>query len=756
MSSISFHRTDASVVLEQVTAFQDCAQLQYRTPAALHFSESGTYHVVFRPACDRPPPFQSNKDDKGEAHEEEVRSVTVNGGEHNGTSSIAFPASPHDRIWSDMDTDSLQVRLLHTVDMPSSLFSRLLLRDVGQRTRAVEDLVTTEAQQKKDALREVRGKMSALQREVKIREGSIAYLSQLKESIEVAIRTPSSPSLVDDTLNTKSLTPTPVEQFRLHPQKWAEMITFISSKTRSYRDEIMHLEEDIKKARKREKVLKEALEGLREDVDTHLFYRSRMETVVEATVELLPPRSSSPLDSVVSVGLQLSFMVPGVQWEPVYDVRVHRPTSTMEIGYFANVSQWTGVAWEEVVLRLSTARPKIGASPPFDENPWNISFNPPYLPMHHFKCCARRAPGIMAAALSMPNEVQGESENVLTAAADEMSFESVGMAAPDEVDSMAPRRKGKPMMAKAIARSSAIGGGGKQDMHAGNSGRATTFTIAGRVSILSDANHPTRVCIMVKTLPMKLKFTCTPKLDPLVYLYAHGVNTTPYEWLSGEACVYYNQAFVCRTTLPYTTGGGAGKIKIALGADEDSVKVRRKKVKQNSEAGQRKSLFSSTRLTVVHYSYNFEVTSEVPGAEIRIVDQYPMSTHEEMKVELEEPAAVSKKTSALSSSSSSKSASDDRQRAQRHEELEASGQESEFGSILKESEDGAIQNEDSESDGSNQAFSIRPGLTGTVKSSDHTLTWILKDPPPHETQRFPFSFSVRYPEEKFTPVGLDN
>lgn len=132
-----------------------------------------------------------------------------------------------------------------------------------------------------------------------------------------------------------------------------------------------------------------------------------------------------------------------------------------------------------------------------------------------------------------------------------------------------------------------------------------------------------------------------------------------------------------------------------------------------------------------------------------------MSTHEEMKVELEEPTGVSKKVSPLPPPSL-KPAGDDRQRVQRQEQLETSGKDGQLGSVLKESEEEEVRDEDSESDDNKQIFSVRSGLSGTVRSSDNTVTWILKDPPPHETQRFPFSFSVRYPEEKFTPTGLDN
>lgn len=744
---------DVPVALEKVTAFQACAQLQYRTTSPVTFKNLGAYCVVFRAAGIRENGIPEEKEDK--ENEEKDGTVVknnkerVSGSDGDSSTSLQVPA-PHDRIWSEMDPDSLQVRLLHNPLTLPSVSARLLLRDVRQHTRVIEDPVNTEVQEIKAALREVTSKLKGLQREVEIRQGSIRYLSQLKQSMVSAMEAHQPCTAADPTAAAESSI-SPVERFRLNPENWMQMAKFVASKTRAYQEELIDLREEIERLEKKKANINTSLASLRESSDTHVFYRSRVETVVEATVDWLPSSIlQEDLPSSLSVGLQLSFMVPGVHWEPVYDIRVHRSSRTMEVGYFANISQNTGVAWEEVVLCLSTASPQVSSSPPLDDQPWTISLQPPRPPVPVCRSLNLCAMGVSRRKAAPRNGVMANGANAMEM--DEVDVQEVDMAPMVEAEEAPPVSHEPPKAMKRIFRSSAIGGG--QDSHgsngSSNSGRATTFTIPGRVTIASEKDHPVRVCITVVKLPVTLKFTCTPKLDPLVYLHAHGVNTTPFEWLPGPANVYYNQTFVCRTSLPYTTGGGGGKIKIALGADEDSVKVKRKQVKQSTAEGHREALFSFTTHTVVRYAYQLEVTPEVSGTEIHIIDQYPISTHEEMKVRLKEPSITGTKMS----SSSSKQRHGTPLRLHSEEFNDGSGKEEEESSFTASLVNQEVEREEKEEH--KTPFFIRPGVAGTVNQNDHTVTWILQDPPLHETQRFPLEFSVQYPEKKFLPVGLES
>lgn len=640
MSSDDTPRVEAQVALDTVTAFQDRAQLHYRTVQPLEL-EPGTHVVVFRAAA----------------------------GTRAGQSS--------DKIWSEMDASSLQVRLLAgeaeaeaEARSGAAAGSRVMLRDVGQITRTVEEPVTEEVQQKRSALVSIREAIARLELEQKILQGSRSYVEKLRTRLTAvpAEGGEAAPGVHDAS-----------RAFLLNPTAWSSLSQFLSSTTKRCERKALELEEELKEQRRKEREIETELRGLREDVESHLYYRCRTDTTVEATVEVLPGAQGRE-----SVGLVLSFVAPGVSWNPAYDVRVDREQQTMEISYYAKVSQRTGVAWDDVCLRLSTAKPSLGASPPWDDGRWEITIQPPPPPPHLMReHCKKKTLSSGGAAAGMFGAV-----NLMAAMpqAAEMHFEAAVVEEP-EAAMMADMADGP------IAKRAAVESGG-------SSATASTFTIAGRVSVPT-GDREVRVCIMVEKLPVKMRFTCTPKLDPTVYLSAVAANTTPFELLSGPANVFFNQTFVCTATLPAVVADG-GEIKIALGADE-SVKVKRQRVERRTGDIQRASLFSSAKRASVHYSYLFEVTPELPGSEIRVMDQYPVATHKEMGVTLEEPAVPK-------------------------------------GSSGK---DGVVKN-----------ARLREGLEVSIDDL-HQVTWVVRDAKPHETQRFRLVFVVDYPAEQ-TPTGIDN
>jgi uncharacterized protein (TIGR02231 family) len=62
--------------------------------------------------------------------------------------------------------------------------------------------------------------------------------------------------------------------------------------------------------------------------------------------------------------LEITYVVAGAGWSPVYDVRVKDTKSPIKLGYKANVWQQTGLDWNEVKLSLSSANPSQGGNKP--------------------------------------------------------------------------------------------------------------------------------------------------------------------------------------------------------------------------------------------------------------------------------------------------------------------------------------------------------------------------------------------------------
>lgn len=608
---------DVGVSLNSVTAYKGSAQLQYRTASKLSLSV-GTHIVSLRPT-------EAKK--KGESS---------------------------DRIWSAMDASSLQVQLL-TEHSASSVEPSLILHDVTQISRRVEEEVTVQVKHKKDELYQVESTIAELQREKKILQESLTFVQRLKSRLTEGGCRLDSP---------KTNNALPRCEFYLNTTAWAEMSQFIGSTIQRCNHRLVVIEDLLTKEEEKKSALKKELEGIREDQD--LYYRSHVKTAVEATIEVLP--SAERQGDAVQVGLQLSFVAPGAQWEPIYDVRVHRSDREIEISYFARVSQTTGVLWDDVELRLSTADPHVRVSPPKDDGVWNISYPAPVKPLYRKMGAMNRAAGASLMAEEAPMmDVMNDNMEIQEMAAPALAFQHAS--------------EGHHAVSRAAAVKSSSGG-------------ASTFTVAGRVSIQT-GDEPVRVCIAVERCSVDLRYTCTPKLDPLVYLSAKAKNTTPFEFLAGKANVFLDQTFVCATELPHTPTEG-GDLSIALGVEE-CVSVKRMKVEETTGSS-RHSLFSSSKKKVHQYAYLFEVTSELPNIEVRVIDQYPISSNSDLKITLTEPELPKHYTPneviALSSSSKLRVEVDDLQK----------------------------------------------------------VTWYVS-PALNEVSRFRFLFSVEYPDDKL-PTGL--
>jgi uncharacterized protein (TIGR02231 family) len=90
-----------------------------------------------------------------------------------------------------------------------------------------------------------------------------------------------------------------------------------------------------------------------------------------------------------AVPVKISYVMPGASWTPVYDLRSDIENNTVELRYYANVSQTTGEDWNNVMLTLSTARPNIGAQMG-ELKPWRITTQPPP-PINQVEVPSRRS-----------------------------------------------------------------------------------------------------------------------------------------------------------------------------------------------------------------------------------------------------------------------------------------------------------------------------------------------------------------------------
>ena len=286
--------------------------------------------------------------------------------------------------------------------------------------------------------------------------------------------------------------------------------------------------------------------------------------------------------------LSLSYVVAGPSWRPLYDVRADTRAGKLTVAYQAELRQATGEDWKGVSLRLSTAQPSIGGREP-QLVAWHVRKLEP-----------------------MP---------VPTAAP--MAMRSKGMIGKDDVadESAASASAALPSAAKKMTRpaASVITGGA-----------SALFVIERAYDVAAD-NQPAKVQVAQQTFDAAFRHTCVPKSSPHVYLKATALNRSDYPFLPGPTAVFLDGAFVANAGMDLVPAGQ--EFTTHLGVDQNLSAERKEVAKREEEAG----VFGpKTRRTA--YEYLFKLKNAKPGpAELTILDQLPVSTHEKIKVVLTEP-----------------------------------------------------------------------------------------------------------------------
>lgn len=147
-----------------------------------------------------------------------------------------------------------------------------------------------------------------------------------------------------------------LQTLNLDVAQWKEAYLFIGKALRDVSDSIRLASAELEDVDNRIRQLQDELNILQRDRQ----FQSR-----SAEISLM-------LDKPGPVELSLTYMIGGATWKPLYDARLLSATESVELGYYAEVSQRTGEEWNDVDLTLSTAIPSIKTDPG-DFRPWLLS-----------------------------------------------------------------------------------------------------------------------------------------------------------------------------------------------------------------------------------------------------------------------------------------------------------------------------------------------------------------------------------------------
>jgi uncharacterized protein (TIGR02231 family) len=281
--------------------------------------------------------------------------------------------------------------------------------------------------------------------------------------------------------------------------------------------------------------------------------------------------------------LDILYAVTNASWQPLYDVRLVE--NRVAVTYLANVQQQTGEDWPAVSLSLSTARPAVSTTIP-ELRPWYVDiYRPPVM-----------APMPAAAPIYAP------MRQAMSAGAAAPKQESADYAAP-------------PPPAEIV------------EATVESTGAAVTYRVARPVAVPSDGS-PHKTTVTTLDMEAQLDYVTVPKLAEEAYLRAKIKNTSALILLPGSANIFHEADFIGRTAIKTVVPNE--EFEAQLGVD-DRVKVKRELTERT--AG--KTFIGNTKRT--GWGYKIKVTSHLAWpTRVTVMDQVPVSRHEQIKVKMAE------------------------------------------------------------------------------------------------------------------------
>lgn len=280
----------------------------------------------------------------------------------------------------------------------------------------------------------------------------------------------------------------------------------------------------------------------------------------------------------------IRYLVNGAGWVPAYDLRVQDTDSDIKLTYRADVSQTTGIDWEDIRLTLSSANPNQGGSKPVLSQ-WNLY---------------AYAPGAYRNDRSRGYLFKSEEGRTQT------------ITSKSEVE-----RDKKMDSGKTLADYTTVVQGAT----------SAEFRIDIRQNIPSDGKAQ-QVSIQDANLPASYLHTAAPKLDPDAFLLAQVTEWESLNLLAGSVNIFFEGTYIAESYIDpaYTQD----TLDFSLGRDKKVV-VERNQLKDYSKV---RNLGANRERT---FAYEFVVrNTKKSEVELILQDQIPVSMDEDITVKIEE------------------------------------------------------------------------------------------------------------------------
>ena len=279
-------------------------------------------------------------------------------------------------------------------------------------------------------------------------------------------------------------------------------------------------------------------------------------------------------DKAIDASFEIDYYTYQVNWTPSYEVRVDDIAKPMDLVYNANLSQQTGIDWEQVRLNFSSGNPNSNNNPPI-LNTWWVSFRPEYDQMPVLK-------------RQLSNATMGQLEIIEDK---EESFDN----------------------AMATVETSQL---------------QTSFVIETPYDVYTN-KKPIAIPLQNYELPATYTYYSVPSKHDAAFLLAKVSDWEQYNLLPGQAQLIVDQQYAGSSYInPNAT---TDTLEISLGKDERIITTR----KRVDEKGSKPSFLGNTQRR--SYTYEIELrNTRKEAATIEVKEQFPVATEKDIEIKLDQ------------------------------------------------------------------------------------------------------------------------
>ena len=286
-------------------------------------------------------------------------------------------------------------------------------------------------------------------------------------------------------------------------------------------------------------------------------------------------------DTPQKADFSLSYVTPRAGWFPFYELRANDINSPLSLLYKGEIYQTTGVDWKNIKLTLSSGNPNVRNEITLLKA-WFLRFGNRYSAETMEFNAYRRSNTFAAAEMRVADVKDVAKEEMVEATMNDYTDVSENQL-------------------------------------------NTSFEITTPYDILSNGRE---YSVALKELKIKAKYEyySAPRVDNGVYLVASIDDYSQYNLLNGEANIIFEDMYVGKTMIsPNQT---TESMQLTMGNDK-KISIKREKIADKSET----KFISSYK----EQTFTYEITVKNNKKEtinLKLKDQYPISTNEKIQVEL--------------------------------------------------------------------------------------------------------------------------